>query len=1161
MPVMTRTICAVLLLSATFAAASEPLATFTVKDHLNHQWSDELVHFRFAVPGDSPLELTLTDAEGAPLPTQLSEVARHDGQLVGKAWTVVSLAPRQTLTLHLRPGASPESQLRLESHQETLVLRNDRVAVRLPRLTLAPDQVADLAALPAPLLGISHRSAATWFGSGRWTNAAAALQVKQAQTTVVEEGPVRITVRYRLTLSDDRFYQAEVTLGAQQDMVLFRDETDIDAADAAFVFSLQSGLEPDHLYWRDNHYTRFDSNLKPQPIDAGKEQVLCRLCPWTFWWQEGRSMYAGFFKEGEPTMVSVMAMRPSRWSPGRWDGFDRSVVPVTARAEGQVDLTLPLLATTDKHRSGPGPARRELGFTVGRVEDVVTDDRHQVKLRRQMVKYSEFPLDHVKDFAFDFKRSHPDRTRPFLLFTQEDVDRARRQAETVPMMKGNFDAAIAYLSRLNIDHLVGKIRKADGWRQFFHENYVHNGLYDVVPQAYLGSDDPRYGLMLASGVKGIAELILDQFLRKPGRSSLASNGHMSGTNPLRLLLAYDAIADTGLLTEQEKADVESVFVLLGYVFDHPDYWNPEHGLGSANPNMTSLLRLPLGLIGLYLDGHPQADHWLECAEKELQYELTDDWIAPGGAWLECPMYQTPSLDGMFLLATAIRNVRGKDYFADPNFQATMNFAGFILTAPDLRFPTLSNKLYDITAPMTTLSVGDAFPCFTHPFNGWMAQATAQSDPQFSAVQQFYWRGQSFSTLNGGRAGFIPAMCDPELPAATPAELARAFPGYGNIMRTSWDDPNAGYVSHRCGYFSHHFDPGDGNSIIYYAKGAPLCVDFGHRSATAEQVRTMWMPMYHSTVTFDRERPHGYWGASGGPRELSVQSQQVRSLPSTVDYSTGITMASGGQRHYRHLLLIKSHDSMGATYLVVRDLTHDNQRQQSYTWSLWCMSEDVQISGNVAHFPGQFAVDLDAHVLAPANPQLTKNHYEYEQWVNPWGKFHEKQHAIHVPKQGSTEDFFAVLFPRASGQPAAEVKSLADARAAAVNHFEGRDLLLLSPAQDGEAADGDLQVSGRIAFARWYRDGAIRLALVLGSARAACGPWSLASDKPVAVQISDGQISGESSGDGGDVTLTLPPTLGQADLSIDGAPAAAKRDGSALTFTLPEGDRRFTITGR
>ena len=31
MPVMTRTICAVLLLSATFAAASEPLATFTVK--------------------------------------------------------------------------------------------------------------------------------------------------------------------------------------------------------------------------------------------------------------------------------------------------------------------------------------------------------------------------------------------------------------------------------------------------------------------------------------------------------------------------------------------------------------------------------------------------------------------------------------------------------------------------------------------------------------------------------------------------------------------------------------------------------------------------------------------------------------------------------------------------------------------------------------------------------------------------------------------------------------------------------------------------------------------------------------------------------------------------------------------------------------------------
>jgi hypothetical protein len=410
-------------------------------------------------------------------------------------------------------------------------------------------------------------------------------------------------------------------------------------------------------------------------------------------------------------------------------------------------------------------------------------------------------------------------------------------------------------------------------------------------------------------------------------------------------------------------------------------------LQSANPNMTSLVKLPLGVVGLYLDGHPRADHWLKFAEAELNVELTD-WIAPGGAWIECPMYQTPSLDGMFLLAQAIKNVKGKDYFANPNFRATMDYCGFILTPPDLRFPSL--KTADIPAPMTVPSIGDAFPCFTHPFNGWMARVTAQSDPAYSARQQSYWKGQSFSCLNAGRgaAGFIAAICDPDLPATPPAELARSFEGFGNILRTSWTDPKATYVAHRNGYFSHHFDHGDGNSILVHAKGVPLIVDFGHRGATHDEVVTMWKPMYHTTVSFDRAIPEGHWGMNGGPIEMNIKAQEVRSLPRTIDYSTGLSFGAGNQRNNRHLLLVKSDDQMGANYVVIRDITQDGQPNQQFTWNVWCMAKEPQISGNVAHFPGQFGVDLDAHVLTPASPQFTKDHYKYKQWVNPWGDFIE-----------------------------------------------------------------------------------------------------------------------------------------------------------------------------
>ena len=35
-------------------------------------------------------------------------------------------------------------------------------------------------------------------------------------------------------------------------------------------------------------------------------------------------------------------------------------------------------------------------------------------------------------------------------------------------------------------------------------------------------------------------------------------------------------------------------------------------------------------------------------------------------------------------------------------------------------------------PMTIPSIGDAFPLFTHPFNGWMARETAESGGQVVA---------------------------------------------------------------------------------------------------------------------------------------------------------------------------------------------------------------------------------------------------------------------------------------------------------------------------------------------------------------------------------------------------------------------------------------------
>ena len=57
--------------------AGEPVAIWTVKDHLDHRWVDEIVHFDFDVPAGAG-GLRLTHAEGGPLLCQLSDVVQSE---------------------------------------------------------------------------------------------------------------------------------------------------------------------------------------------------------------------------------------------------------------------------------------------------------------------------------------------------------------------------------------------------------------------------------------------------------------------------------------------------------------------------------------------------------------------------------------------------------------------------------------------------------------------------------------------------------------------------------------------------------------------------------------------------------------------------------------------------------------------------------------------------------------------------------------------------------------------------------------------------------------------------------------------------------------------------------------------------------------------------
>ncbi len=1146
-------------ISLTLATLAAPLQTFTLKDYLNRGWVDELVHFPFDVAAAD--ELHLTDADNTPLPCQFTDLVREKGRVKGYVWTVVTLKANATLSFHLQAGAPKtmsEPGVALAKTDAGYLLRNDRVGIRLPLWSTVKTPCA-LDKFPGPHAGLMNDDA-DGLSTSEWANTAT-MTVKSAATTVLEDGPLRAVVRQAFTLEDGRAYAVTFSLAAKQDLILVTEDSTIESDKAVLRLNMRAGLDANLVQWYDSYYENVNAGknrtLNKLEFDMGeRERELFRLSPWSFWWNKDRAQYCGFTDDmGGAWMVSLQLLRPSRWLPYGWDGLPRLEFPVRVAGD-RLDVLLPLAAYTRKHEDGKTsftPLHREWALSLDPAETLLpAQEVHPY--RKRLIQYSEFPLDEVKDYRFDFTPARPERKSPFLFFDAAEFTRTRAQAKDNLIVRAEaLRTQVAGLEEI----------QRGGLDNYFMHFWGQGGAVNV-PTAYMAIDDPRVEKALVAGVLGLKQEVLNTFLNRPPRPSLGGYGPWFTDSATSLVKLYDLIAGRGLLTPEEDASVHASLVFLAHQLYHPDYWNTDKGLCSANPNMTSSIKLPQALLGLYLEGHPEADKWLKAGEEELVGEIRE-WVSPGGAWVESPGYQSASMDGMFMLATAMKQVKGRDYFAEPRFKELMDYYGYLLTPPDVRFPTPARKKEFTRTPMVLPSVGDTFAGFITGYNGWMAKTTAKSDPAYSARQQFFWQCQDHYYGGAGRAtGLMLALTDPALPATVPEELSKSFPGFGNVMRTSWTDPKASYLSHRTGPHYHHYHA-DYGSVVYYAKGAPLCTDFGNLYMPARRDESH----YHSLVHF------------GVNNVGSGEVTDFATLRRTVDYSYGKTHIGGDIFSHRHILFLKSTDPMGANYVVMRDAQPGLKPDQPVTWSLWCLAtpwedpnapkvDEDELLGNLddppaalpndlIHFTGQFGVDLDVHILSPKKPVIERlKNWDWTQHIYVWGPFKEAQSAGRITKQGSAEDFITVLYPRAKGQDAAVTTAIANGAGAAVKHMEGADYLLRSPGKPTAFVEKDVRLNGEIVFARKYANGTLRLALLRGKSTAELSGWKLASTGTVAVEITGKTVTGETDGPTQTVTLTPALPYGPPIATLDGKPLAVKRENGVNTFTIPEGYHAFTL---
>ena len=309
---------------------------------------------------------------------------------------------------------APKSAVSVKKEGEWITLSNDVLALRLSNLVMKPDARKALEQLPVPLSSV-QRSNGKWIGQGKWITDKATPQVKAVKTTVLDSGPVFARVRQDYSFVNGAEYAITFKLAMHQDAATVEEICTLTGTKTAFRLDLTDRLNPTHVYWHVQQGTKTATKRDTRQntkIDLASPGELLILRPWAYWWLTDLSMWAAFYRDGGE-YLGVLMLRPSQWTPIGWDGFKRTQVSVSVTDDKRVGMTFPLGSAKPKET-----LKRQWAITTSKYAAELTPTDSVPLIRRQLVKYSEWPLDKVKDFGFDFTPSDPARSHPFQLFTQ-----------------------------------------------------------------------------------------------------------------------------------------------------------------------------------------------------------------------------------------------------------------------------------------------------------------------------------------------------------------------------------------------------------------------------------------------------------------------------------------------------------------------------------------------------------------------------------------------------------------------------------------------------------------------------------------------------------------------------------------------------------------------
>jgi hypothetical protein len=1121
---MIRTLVLICLIAFACRAAQAVEYSFSIQDHLDHTWTNELVHYDItAAPGEfRPGSAQLRDENGHTLPVQLANVSTHpDGSVkTAEVWFIVSVPAGEKRAFVLTGGrqeSAPQpaaDDLSAKIENGSAVLSDSKIAVRVLNGEKKWDTPQAASQLPAPLQGVRLPSG-VWTGRG-WFETAHRATGYSARLT--DDGPVfkRAVIEYSFarpagwSREHDPFYRMTVQLVAGQPLATITEEFNLGdpkvyqpphfdsekqemlwdwwswrphEAQDNFVFSLYDGWHPTHARVISPSVTspekgKVDSGHESEYAlpygQEGKEHFEFSLTPWANWEPDSSSIYT-LYKPAD-SASDILSILP--FAPGRWRNPDMLPHEPSFIHQHTSTSSLRVYSTSKPDLFVRAPlhlGRREWAIAALRNPSVVDEKTVDTPIAALSRKLS-WSLDKIKDWTLSWKTT---AQYPHLFVKAGDLAGLRARIKSSPVL----EAALRKESYIAV------------------HRYLLDGKPDDLAKAY---DE-----VLAT----LNGKIRDVFAWQGGeRVSI-------NTFPWHLQTcaaqADVVLADPALTAEQRDA-LLARFAFLSYVLRDDDFLPPRKaGFGWGSANMPVNVGGARAMLAALLSDHPRTADWIENSKKYFTY-VVEQYYGKDGSPYSCPHYMITEGGPVATTLLALQNTGrlGDIRTTFPALHAYGRFLVDMTTPQDVRF---GQRLLPIS--------GDSY-WEGNPLAGQFAPLFKTDDPALASALMWTWQ-QSGAPLSGfTNAAFF---LDPTIPARAPQVKSAAYPGYGAFLRNGFDTAQESYIQIRFGNFTIDHTHDDAGSLHWYARGVPLALNFAPMYTPFIEDPWWYSTLSYNHHEYDQPVPCPGDGKPGNPdcfytgkawydhrfepnTALAPVADQVAAdssiteMHGTLDAfvsTPGADYARGSAKREwfeirpyfykdrglpepwtpntvfdkvhlkqpflwtRHFIWVKDENPDGPQYLIITDDLSGNHELEP-AFNFWCLADSVKAVGARQYaFSGQHGLDLDMFVLEPQQGRVQTGEWSHTQAFLK--STEEKQEFVRVYGSKNGGGFHVVLFPRKPNEPQPKVETLQGGKVVKISLPDQTHWIVLSP-QPVTIRDGKMKFTGTAGVVKKWKDG-------------------------------------------------------------------------------------------